>query len=433
MAKEYLIGLDIGSYYTKGILFEYENDKFKPLNYKKIKSDGIINGEIQDVEAIRQTITSIINSFQNELPKKTKNVEVAIGYSTNNLYIDQENYTAEYSQKKEIKDSDLKKIKNHIVSKYTDESKIILDSKFMKFILDNKSVRNPISFFVQESLSTSLNIVWVPENSFALLINVFKNIIVDSQIPIYDSALSAAYAVTNANDRDIGVTVIDFGYHMCRIVIFKNGIPKLYYAFSYGMKYVLKDICNVLKTSEDEAHRLLVEEAVCLRDTKTIKKIDFELISGSGYSYVSQNLLNKIVFARIREIISRLNGELSKIGYEKTSEVGALQGGIVITGGGSNLKNVDMTIKDLMGSNFRKGNLTLNMFYEVPDELKNDPEFLPVFGIVERFRLDMIESVDNTNQNAEPTQDKKEKKEKNKKGFFKSIMQKLTGGEDDAF
>jgi len=436
MPKNYIIGLDIGSYFTKGVIFEEEFDKFKPLAYEKIKTDGIINGEIQDVETIRKTIEKVITRLQQSLPKKVKGIDIVVGYSTNSLYITQENFTVEYGQKTEIKESDLNKIKTNIISKYQDDSKLILDSNFMKFIIDDKSVRNPISFFAQRSLSTALNIVWVTENSFALLVNVFKSIVDESEIPFYDTTLSSAYAVTTANDRDIGVTVIDFGYHMCRIIIFKNGIPKLYYAFPYGIKYVLKDIANVLKTSEEEAHRLLVEEGVCLRDTKTIKKVDFESLAGRGDSYISQNLLNKIIFARVREIISRLNGELSKIGYEKTFEVGALQGGIVFTGGGAEIKNIDQTIKELMGENFRKGVLTPNSHFEVTPELKSNSELIPVFGIVERYRIDKnerreTENPTKTNSKSKNSENRKEKAKK--KGFFKNLIEKLTGGEDDAF
>src|SRR6056297_1279906 len=169
MPKNYIIGLDIGSYFTKGVLFEEEFDKFKPLAYEKIKTDGIINGEIQDVETIRKTIEKVITRLQQSLPKKVKGIDIVVGYSTNSLYITQENFTVEYGQKTEIKESDLNKIKTNIISKYQDDSKLILDSNFMKFIIDDKSVRNPISFFAQRSLSTALNIVWVTENSFALL------------------------------------------------------------------------------------------------------------------------------------------------------------------------------------------------------------------------------------------------------------------------
>lgn len=121
-------------------------------------------------------------------------------------------------------------------------------------------------------MTTSLNIVWVDENSFSLLINVLKDVVPSSQIPLYDSTLSASYATTTPNDRNVGITVIDLGYNSSRTIIFKDGIPKLFYSFPYGIKYILKDISNVLKVSEKEAHRLLTEEGACLRDTRTIKK-----------------------------------------------------------------------------------------------------------------------------------------------------------------
>ncbi|PNR92554.1 cell division protein FtsA [Petrotoga sp. 9PWA.NaAc.5.4] len=435
MTKSYLIGLDIGSFFIKGVLFEVgEDEKIRPISFAKLPVEGIINGEIQDVESLRRTIFYIIDKLKEDLQKKFKNPEIVVGYSTNSLSITQENFTVEFSQKTEIREKELYNIKRNITKKYIEEGKIILDVSFVKFIIDDKTVKNPVSFFAERTLTTSLNIVWVDGNAFSLLINVLKDIVPTSQIPVYDSTLSTSYLVTTANDRSIGITVIDLGYNSCRLIIFKDGIPKLFYSFPYGIKYVLKDISNVLKVSEKEAHRLLSEEGACLRDTKIVKKVDFQLLTGTGYSYVPLSLLNKIIFARVREIISRLNGELSKIGYEKTFEVGALQGGIVLTGGGSKIRNIEQTVKELMGENFRKGSfVSTDSFQDVPDELKKDPEYLPVFGIIDKYRLDLLEesSTEKIKEQQYVESPKKSKDEPRGK-IFKTFIKKITGGDEDA-
>lgn len=434
MAKDYLIGIDIGSFFLKGILFETdENEHIVPISLSKLPVDGIINGEIQDMESLRKSIETLIENLKQESQKKFKNPEIIVGYSTNALNITEENFTVEFSKRTEIRENELRNIKKNVIKKYTDEGKIILDSNFVKFHIDEKRVKNPVSFFAEKSLTTTLNVVWVDENAFSLLINVLKDIVYTSEIPIYDSTLSNSYIITTPNDRNVGITVIDFGYNSCRIIIFKDGIPKLFYTFPYGMKYVLKDISNVLKVSEKEAHRLLEEEGSCSRETKTMKKVNFQLLTGSGYSYVPLSLLNKIIFARVREIISRLNGELSKIGYERTFEVGALQGGIVLTGGGSKIRNIEITIKELMGENFRKSSIvSFDSFKNVPDELVKDPEFQTVFGLIERYRIDLLE--ENLYEKSRETRSESPKRNKSSKKTttaFKTFFKKITGGEEE--
>ncbi len=436
MAKNFLMGIDIGSFLLKGILFEVDEEGYiRPISYATLPVEGIINGEIQDMESLRRTLLTLIEFLKQQSQRKVKNVEIIVGYSTNNLHITQENFTIEFSKRTEIRERELQNIKKNITKKYIEEGKIILDSSFVKFMIDNKTVKNPVSFYAENSLTTSLNIVWVDENSFSLLINVLKDVIPSSQIPLYDSTLSASYATTTPNDRNVGITVIDLGYNASRSIIFKDGIPKLFYSFPYGTKYVLKDISNVLKVSEKEAHRLLVEEGSCLRDTRTIKKVEFQPITGTGMSYTSLGLLNKIIYARVREIISRLNGELSKISYEKTHEIGALQGGIVLTGGGSKIKNIDQTIKELMGENFRKSSLILHDYFrDVPEEIRKDSSFLPVFGIVDRYRLDLMEeSFYERSRESFSTESPQKSKSSAKEGTFKTFIKKITGGEEDAF
>ncbi|MDK2812484.1 MAG: cell division protein FtsA, partial [Petrotoga sp.] len=235
MAKNYLIGIDIGSFFLKGVLFEIEEDgSIVPISLSKLPVDGIINGEIQDMESLRRSIETLIEKLNQESPKKIKNPEIIVGYSTNSLNITEEHFTVEFSKRTEIREEELRNIKKSIIKKYTDEGKIILDSNFVKFHIDEKKVKNPVSFFAEKSLTTTLNIVWVDENSFSLLINVLKDIVYTSEIPIYDSTLSNSYIITTPNDRNVGITVIDFGYNSCRIIIFKDGIPKLFYTFPYG-------------------------------------------------------------------------------------------------------------------------------------------------------------------------------------------------------
>ena len=162
--------------------------------------------------------------------------------------------------------------------------------------------------------------------------------------------------------------------------------------------------------------------------------MEFQPITGTGYSYTSLGLLNKIIYARVREIISRLNGELSRIGYEKTYEIGALQGGIVLTGGGSKIRNIDQTIRELMGENFRKSSLvSLDYFRDVPEEIKKDSTYLSVFGIVERYRLDIIEE-SFYEISREPTSSGSSQKPKasTKGNTFKTFIKKITGGDEDA-
>ncbi len=73
MAKNYLIGIDIGSFFLKGVLFEIEEDgSIVPISLSKLPVDGIINGEIQDMESLRRSIETLIEKLNQESPKKIK-------------------------------------------------------------------------------------------------------------------------------------------------------------------------------------------------------------------------------------------------------------------------------------------------------------------------------------------------------------------------
>ncbi|MBM7559117.1 cell division FtsA domain-containing protein [Marinitoga litoralis] len=436
MAKKVIYAIDVGNYFIKGVALEENKGNYSLISKTIERAEGIVKGQIQDVKSLRRKIENVIYSFENEINNKSKDIEIILSYSTNELRISRESYTLEFSEPKEITEGDLDKIKSNIQQKYSEQNKEVLDIKFVNFEVDDKKVKNPVAFVANFSLNAIINVVWVPENSFAPMRNTIKNLI-EGEIPIYDSTLAASYGVTNTSDRNLGVGVIDLGHSKARMLIFKDGIPKFYLDFEVGMEYVLKDIVNVLKTSENEALRLLEEQAVCLQDTKAVKKVDYLSLVGDHYEYTTQNLLNKIVFARSREIINKLNSDLAKLEYENTLEIsGGLQAGVVHTGGGARIKNIEKTISDFMGSQTRLGvaaNNGGNFIIENADELYKDPMFAPIIGTLNLYfsginipRIYVEDSKVYTEEN------KFEEKTEKKSGFFSKLGRILLGGNEDA-
>ncbi|WP_129407940.1 cell division FtsA domain-containing protein [Marinitoga lauensis] len=435
MARKVIYAIDVGNYFIKGIALEETKNSYQLVSKAIEQAEGIVKGQVQDVRALRRKIENVIYTLEGE-NNKAKEIEIVLSYATNELKISREGYTLEFSEPKEITEGDLEKIKSNIQQKYSELNKEVLDIKFVNFEVDDKKVKNPVAFVANYSLNALINVVWVPENSFAPIRNTIKNLI-EGEIPIYDSTLASAYGVTNTSDRNLGVGVVDLGHSKARMLIFKDGIPKFYLDFEVGMEYVLKDIMHVLKTSEKEALRLLEEQAVCLQDTKIVKKIDYLSLVGDHYEYTTQNLLNKIVFARTREIINKLNSDLAKLEYENTFEIaGGLQAGIVHTGGGARIKNIEKTISDFMGAQTRLGvasNNANNFYIENADELYKDPLFAPIIGTINLYFSGAnipklyIEDLNSSSEN-----NYVEEKVEKKGGFFSKLGRILLGGNEDA-
>ncbi|GAB6189557.1 cell division protein FtsA [Marinitoga arctica] len=435
MAKKVIYAIDVGNYFIKGIALEENRGNYNIISKALERAEGIVKGQIQDVKALRRKIENLIYTLEGD-NNKAKEIEIILSYATNELRISRESYTLEFSESKEITEGDLEKIKANIQQKYSELNKEVLDIKFVNFEVDDKKVKNPVAFVANQSLNAIINVVWVPENSFAPIRNTIKNLI-EGEIPIFDSTLAAAYGVTNTSDRNLGVGIIDLGHSKARMLIFKDGIPKFYLDFEVGMEYVLKDIMHVLRTSESEALRLLEEQAVCLQDTKAVKKVDYKSLVGDHYEYTTQNLLNKIVFARTREIINKLNSDLAKLEYENTLEIaGGLQAGIIHTGGGARIKNIEKTISDFMGSQTRLGissNNSGNFYIENADELYKDPLFSPLIGTINLYFSGTnipklyIEDSNEYNEN-----NYIEEKTEKRRGFFSKLGKILLGGNEDA-
>ncbi|MDY6895626.1 MAG: hypothetical protein SVO01_09470 [Thermotogota bacterium] len=105
-----------------------------------------------------------------------------------------------------------------------------------------------------------------------------------------------------------------------------------------------------------------------------------------------------------------------------------------MTGGGSKIRNIESTVKELMGENFRKSSIvSFDSFKNIPEELIKDPEFQAVFGLIERYRIDLLE--DNLYEKSKETRSESPKRSKSSSKTttaLKTFFKKITGGEEDA-
>ncbi len=104
-----------------------------------------------------------------------------------------------------------------------------------------------------------------------------------------------------------------------------------------------------------------------------------------------------------------------------------------MTGGGSKIKNIEITVKELMGENFRKSSIvSFDSFKNIPEELAKDPEFQTVFGLIERYRIDLLEeNLYEKNKETRSESSKRNKSSKKTTSTLKTFFKKITGGEEE--
>ncbi|QHN42489.1 cell division protein FtsA [Candidatus Mycosynbacter amalyticus] len=154
------------------------------------------------------------------------------------------------------------------------------------------------------------------------------------------SAVAASRAVLTEQQLENGVAVIDFGGATTSIAIYEEGDLQYTAVIPVGSNNITNDLAIGLKTDPEVAELVKLQHvtAVSGRDSKKVS-VKYEK---ETHEFATSEI-DEIVEARLEELFEDINAELKKAGRK-----GKLPNGVVLVGGGAQLKGlVDYTKQSL--------------------------------------------------------------------------------------
>jgi cell division protein FtsA len=177
-----------------------------------------------------------------------------------------------------------------------------------------------------------------------------------------------SHAILTKNQKEVGCVLVNIGASTVSVVVFEEGHPISLEVFPLGSDYITNDIALGLQVPLDEAEKI---------------KIDYTDGSTNGNN---KRKLSDIIEARLNDIFEVVESHLKKINREET-----LPGGIVLTGGGSNLFNLEEAAKSCLRLPARIGTFALKKDYSaknitaqttvMKDQVLNDPSWSTALGL----------------------------------------------------
>jgi cell division protein FtsA len=226
--------------------------------------------------------------------------------------------------------------------------------------------------------------------------------------------LSSADAVLAQEELEAGVCLVDIGGGTTDVAIFKNGIIRHTSVIPFGGNVITDDIIDGCQVLRNQAELLKVKFGSALEEeNKENEIVTIPSFRGRSPKEVSIKNLAKVIQARIEEIFEEVLFQIKSSGLEKK-----LNAGIVITGGGSQLKHLTMTVELVTGMDVRIGYANEHLGKSHIEEIKS-PMYATAVGLV----IKGFEGVDmNDDDSKEEVADKKEEKKGN--GLLKGLREK---------
>jgi cell division protein FtsA len=164
--------------------------------------------------------------------------------------------------------------------------------------------------------------------------------------------LASAAAVMCDMDFEAGVAIVDIGGGTTDLAVFYEGILKHTAVIPYGGENITNDIKNGLGVLKTQAEQMKVQFGYALADeAKSNAYITIPGLRGQSPKEISVKNLAHIIQARMSEILDFVVYHLKQIGMDNKM----LNGGIILTGGGSQLKHLIQLTEYTTGASARIG------------------------------------------------------------------------------
>jgi len=166
--------------------------------------------------------------------------------------------------------------------------------------------------------------------------------------------LASSEAVLSKEEKEAGVALIDIGGGTTDLAIFKDGIIRHTAVIPYGGNVITEDIKEGCSIIEKQAELLKVKfGSAWPGENRDSEIVSIPGLRGSKPKEISLKTLSKIINARVVEIMEQVYLEIKNYGHDDQKK--KLIGGVVLTGGGSQLKHLKQLVEYITGMDTRIG------------------------------------------------------------------------------
>lgn len=338
---DYIAVIEIGSEKLRGIVGKKNSDEsIQVLSYAFENSSTFIKkGVVFNIDKTAQALTNIINKLEGNLDKGITISKVYVGFGGKSLRTEKNSVMRNFGE-------DIK-ISQEIIESIIEESrqtrymnKEILVTIPQNYKLGTNLVSEPVGISTKQIEGHFLNLIadTVIRERIMECFSIANIEIAEMVV----SPLALADHVLSDTDKRAGCVLVDFGYDTTVVSIYKNKILRNLTVLPIGGNNITQDIASVLKIEAADAEQLKIVYGSAFNNPSKDKDYMDEKISINGLDRdIERPLFDDIVVARTEEIIENVINIIKKSGYDSQ-----LFSGIIITGGGSQLRGIADLLED---------------------------------------------------------------------------------------
>lgn len=434
MEDKVIVAIELGSSKISGVAGQIMTDgSLKVLAYAGVPSSSCIrHGAVYNLDKTANAIAEVVERLNSIL---STNIEkVYVGYNAKGLKSIISKVEHQFEEETVVSQEVIDDMFQQC-SEIEYDGYVNLFQESQEYVVDNKrgTETDPIGVACRSLGGSYLNILLKKQ-----VADYIAQCFMMAQVDIVDgyvAPMAQADAILTDDDRQQGCVLVDYGADTTTVSVYKNGMLRYLRVIPLGSALITRDLAAILKIEPEQAEQLKCTYGLC----NLIGSQDASETIVVNDNKVLLKDIGDIIEARNEEIIRNVCAQIKASGYGEV-----LYAGIVLTGGGSQLRQLDQVFVKLMPSMRRPRVVTepaCGVTWVEPSWKRGDGSQLALLSVMakgdenccELPKMDEIENISAENQDkvvqfdiftdtgesAQAERDRKEQEEREKAAAIK--------------
>ena len=379
MAKEYkdlVVGLDIGTSKVMAVVAEVlPGGELKIAGMGVAPSNGLKRGVVVNIDATVQSIQTALKEAEFMADCKITKVYTGITGS----HIRGMNSSGMVAVKdREVTAPDVARVVEtaKAINISTDQRLLLVEPQ--EFVIDGQDVKEPIGMSGIR-LEAKVHIVTGAQSAAENIIKCVRRCGLDVE-QLMLNPLASSYSVLTADEKELGVALVDIGAGTTDVAIFTGGAIRHTAVIPIAGDLITSDIAMALRTPTKDAEDIKVESGYAKQLLANPEmQVEVPGLGDRGPRMLSRQALAGVIEPRVEEIFSLVLQVIRESGFEEV-----LSSGIVLTGGSAIMPGMVELGEDIFLKPVRRG---LPQYSGALADMVAQPRAATVMGLLEEARL----------------------------------------------
>ncbi len=388
--QHYLGVIDVGSSKIAVLIAQVNEglpDPEEPIRIvgaTKVPSQGIKKGQIINIEAAVNSIIQAWEAAERMAGSTLNSVTVSINGS-HITSLNSKGVVAVYQPEVEITEQDVERVVEAARAVSLPSSQQILHVWPRFYTIDNQDgIKDPIGMSGVR-LEVDTHIITASSTAIRNLSKSIQDAGLDVDQLVF-AGLASSLAVLSPTEKELGVVLADIGADTTDVCVYIEGAISYSTVIPVGSRHITKDLAAGLRISLEDAEKLKIylsqlynqklqkEKRVKLDQSIDVNKLHIEGLRNISY----KGVVNGIIHPRLEEIFELILNRVQESGFADD-----ISGGLVVTGGGSQVIELDRVGKRVTGWSLKRAK-PIGISGLIDDV--QEPEFATAVGLL-KFAL----------------------------------------------